>query len=162
MQLVKNTLSERYSHSLIALAILLVITVLLVLILSMYEESETIATPEYDNVLITEQPITREITGTIVSIDASGEFMRVAIPEEGIYSIGINRSEDSSGETSLLKLEPMSQITITAEILGDTAMYDFIIDETTVQAVVDGESNTAEMTIEERVERLRNLTPVTR
>ncbi len=99
---------------------------------------------------------TRVLSGTIINIDPDGEYIRIAIPDDGVYSVGI--SDSTSTENVFSNLENMSTISIEVYPQDSTDIYDFIVDEKVIMQHIENNID-EEMSIDERVERLRLLTP---
>lgn len=88
----------------------------------------------------------REISGVVVFTNVEDEYIRVAVPGEGMYSIGVDTTK-----VDLESIEPMSEVKFVAHEDTEEGFYDFIADDVPLNQV----STENKETLEERLERLR-------
>lgn len=116
--------------------------------------NEQLASPDMVDPAIGEpKPVVRELTGTVVSVDPTGKFMRVAVAGEGIFSVGVDHEEASQ---ALETIAPMADISFTATELDPTARYDYVVQLVDIQQPTTSGEET-DLTVDERLERLRDL-----
>jgi len=153
----------RYGLIGISFFLLLLVITILVLTLTKDESSSEPSSPITTETLDSDVSKTRVISGTIMYVDPAGEYLRVAVPGEGVFSVGVAEMStvDIDGkEISISDLEPMSTITVTTDVLPNTDRYDYVIqEEAAVEITTSGAVGEAEeLSVEERIERLRQLT----
>lgn len=90
----------------------------------------------------------REITGTVVFTDTEGKFIKVAVPGEGMYSVGVGTTV-----VDLESIEPMSEVTFVASEDTEEGFYDLVVKGDSFKQASTEEKES----IEERLERLRTL-----
>lgn len=137
----------------VVLGLLLLITSIVVLLITFTVlTTEKSASPTMPSPQVTEKEAVpeivakeREISGTVVFTDIEGEYIKVAVPGEGMYSIGVDTTT-----VDMESIEPMSEITFVASEDSAEGFYDYVMkDDSLNQAPEKKES------IDERLERLR-------
>lgn len=123
-----------------------IVVLLIAFVVLTTEKSETSVQPPAQNnseEAVVEQ---REITGTVVFTDAEGKFIRVSVPGEGMYSIGVDTTKVDMGS-----IEPMSEITFIANEDVEEGSYDYVMEGDSLK---QGSAEKKE-SIDERLERMR-------
>jgi len=155
-------LHSPFRYALIGVSFFLALIVMLVFILFFFEKNSQTET----QVVIDEKgpsaPVSRTLSGTVVFIDPAGEYMRVAVSGEGVFSVGVAGLSEITADgkrVNLLDIEPMSVITLATKVSLDTSRFDYEVQEGTAVVATSNLNNRTELSVEERVERLRQLTP---
>lgn len=155
-----------FRYGLIGVSFFLLLIVMVVFLLSLFKDDAVSPAPQ--DVLIQEVPSvvkvpsTKVITGTVLSIDPAGEYMRVAVQNEGIVSVEISElaSVVVNGEVvDVNEIPLMATVTLTTDVLADIERYDFSAvegAEITVISKTEVNKDNA-LTVDERIERLREL-----
>ncbi len=164
LQKIKTTVIFRYG--LIGISFFLLLIVMVLFLLSLFKDGAVSPAPQEE---LTQEvpsvatvPPTRVITGTILSIDPAGEYMRVAVQGEGIVSVEISElaSVVVNGEVvDVNEIPLMATVTLTTDVLADIERYDFSAvegAEITVISKTEVNKDNA-LTVDERIERLREL-----
>ena len=102
-----------------------------------------------------QEPPSRMLSGKLMDINPAGEYIRISVQGEAVYSVGIPQNLDIS------QMALMSDITVEATPLDSTERYDYLANTESVKSLIEeskSKSSTG-LTVDERIERLKNLTP---
>jgi hypothetical protein len=135
---------SKTSNIVIVIIILCLIIITLVQMFIFFESGPVVHEESLETV---SQDVFRTLTGEVISVSEDGSYVRVAIPDEGVYSIALGEEQYEIG--------PSDTITIIVKQLPDTERYDFVLSETVEisSPYISGDS------IEDKIRRIEKMSP---